>query len=77
MWGEWLVYGTALGVGDSVVRALEVLEIDFPPARILSAMPVCFHPFVVASAPSSGGGRVSGGRSGGGFGGGFGGGRGF
>jgi uncharacterized membrane protein len=78
MWGEWLVYGTALGVGDAVVRALRVLEIDLPEARYVRAMPVYFHPFVVASTRkvSSSGGRASGSFGGGGFGagGGFGGG---
>jgi uncharacterized membrane protein len=78
MWGEWLVYGTALGVGDAVVRALRVLEIDLPEARYMRAMPIYFYPFVVASTRrvSSSGGRVSGSFGGGGFGagGGFGGG---
>jgi uncharacterized membrane protein len=27
MWGEWLVYGTALGVGDKVERAMKALNI--------------------------------------------------
>ena len=49
MWEEWLVYGTALGVGDAVVRALRVLDTDLPEARYMRAMPVYFHPFVVAS----------------------------
>jgi uncharacterized membrane protein len=78
MWGEWLVYGTALGVGDAVVRALRVLDIDLPEARYMRAMPIYFHPFVVASTRrvSSSGGRTSGSFGGGGFGagGGFGGG---
>ena len=70
MWGEWLVYGTALGVGDSVVRAMRALDVDVPEVGYVSMMPVYFHPLVVASAPSRG--RVSG--FGGGGGGGFGGG---
>ncbi len=78
MWGEWLVYGTALGVGDSVARALNQLNIDLPEAQYVRSMPVYFHPFVVASTRkvSSSGGRVSGSFGGGGFGagGGFGGG---
>jgi uncharacterized membrane protein len=78
MWGEWLVYGTALGVGDAVVRALRVMDIDLPEAPYMRAMPVYFHPFVVASTRrvSSSGGRASGSFGGGGFGagGGFGGG---
>ena len=27
MWGDWLVYGTALGVGDKVEQAMKVLNI--------------------------------------------------
>ena len=27
MWGEWLVYGTALGVGDKVEKAMKALNI--------------------------------------------------
>ena len=27
MWGEWLVYGTALGVGDKVEEAMKALNI--------------------------------------------------
>ena len=30
MWGEWLVYGTALGVGDKVERAMKTLRINIP-----------------------------------------------
>lgn len=67
IWGEWLVYGTTLGVGDRVVQAMRELDIDIPEVRYVGMMPVYFHPFVVASAPSRG--RVAGG-GGGGFGGG-------
>ncbi|MFP3951740.1 MAG: DUF2207 family protein [Candidatus Bathyarchaeia archaeon] len=70
IWGKWLVYGTALGVGESVARTMRELDIDLPAARAVSIMPIYFHPLVVASAPSRG--RVSGSSSGGG--GGFGGG---
>lgn len=27
IWKEWLVYGTALGVGDSVARVMETLKV--------------------------------------------------
>ncbi|WP_243670732.1 DUF2207 domain-containing protein, partial [Methanoculleus chikugoensis] len=30
MWGEWLVYGTALGLGDKVEQAMKNLHIDLP-----------------------------------------------
>jgi hypothetical protein len=29
-WGDWLVYGTALGVGDKVVQAMDALNIHIP-----------------------------------------------
>jgi uncharacterized membrane protein len=74
IWGKWLIYGTALGVGDTVSKLLRDLNIDIPVARISTLMPIYFHPLVVASAPSRG--NVSGGLSSGG-GGSFGGGGGF
>ena len=74
MWGEWLVYGTALGVGKKVEQAMEALHISLPEAGVPLAMGVrsAFVPVLAFSAPSRGGG-------GGGFGGGgsFGGGGGF
>ena len=27
MWGEWLIYGTAVGVGDKVEKAMKVLNV--------------------------------------------------
>ena len=74
IWGKWLIYGTALGVGDTVSRVLRDLNIDIPVAKISSLMPLYFHPLVVASTPSRG--NVSGSLSSGG-GGSFGGGGGF
>ncbi len=74
MWGEWLVYGTALGLGDKVEQAMKNLNISLPDVGmpLYSNMPVIFAPIVFYSPPSSGGGH-------GGFGGGgsFGGGGGF
>ena len=74
MWGEWLVYGTALGLGDKVEKAMKNLRIDLPDVGmpLYSNMPVIFAPIVLYSPPSSGGG--SGGFGGGGS---FGGGGGF
>jgi uncharacterized membrane protein len=72
IWGKWLIFGTALGVGDTVAKAMRDLEIDLPAARVYPLMPLYFHPLVVASAPSRG--NVSSGFSGGGS---FGGGGGF
>jgi len=73
MWGEWLVYGTALGLGDKVEQAMKNLNISLPDVGmpLYSNMPVIFAPIVLYSPPSSGG---SGGFGGGGS---FGGGGGF
>ena len=74
MWGEWLVYGTALGLGDKVEQAMKNLHISLPDVGmpLYSNMPMIFAPIVLYSPPSSGGG--SGGFGGGGS---FGGGGGF
>lgn len=75
MWGEWLVFGTALGVGQKVEYAMKELDISLPDAGFPAAMGIrtAFVPVLAFTAPSRGGG------SGGGFGGGgsFGGGGGF
>jgi uncharacterized membrane protein len=73
MWGEWLVYGTALGLGDKVEQAMKNLNISLPDVGVplYSNMPMIFAPIVLFSPPSSGG---SGGFGGGGS---FGGGGGF
>ncbi len=74
MWGEWLVYGTALGLGDKVEQAMKNLNISLPDVGmpLYSNMPVIFAPIAFYSPPSSGGGH--GGLGGGGS---FGGGGGF
>jgi len=75
MWKEWLVYGTALGIGDKVAKALEKLQVSVPEARAAIYMPMYFgHAFRMTTPPATGTGV--GGIGGGGFGagGGFGGG---
>jgi uncharacterized membrane protein len=72
MWGQWLVYGTALGVGDKVAEAMEMLEIDYAPMRMVHTYPYWFRPITTARTYQST--RSSGGSGGGGGGGGFGGG---
>lgn len=75
MWGDWLIYGTALGVGDSVAKAMEQLHIQLPfseesPGLYRSSLTGAFLPVMAYSPPSSsgsGGGSFGGG---GGFGGG-------
>ena len=77
MWGEWLVYGTALGVGDNVVKAMKELKIQLPEVSLAPRVPMLFVPVMVAALPSRGGGGFGGGGGGGGgfgAGGGFGGG---
>ncbi|MCZ7380299.1 MAG: DUF2207 domain-containing protein [Candidatus Methanoperedens sp.] len=64
MWQEWLVYGTALGVGDKVAKVMEELNVHIPEANTVHYMPVFFgHVYGMTSPPSSGG---EGGFSGGG-----------
>ena len=83
MWGSWLVYGTALGVGDKVAAAMKELKVNIDIAPVTPVMRSHFYPIRVAAAPvsrssggSRGGSRGGGGRMGGGGGrGGGGGGR--
>jgi len=72
IWGEWLIYGTSLGVGDKVVEAMKELEIPMIEADIATSIPLLFRPVIFIAPPSSGrGGGVGGGfGAGGGFGGG-------
>ncbi len=76
MWGEWLVYGTALGLGDKVEQAMKNLNISLPDVGVplYSNMPMIFAPIILFSPPSSGGGGGFGGGGSFGGGGGFGGG---
>jgi len=70
MWGSWLVYGTALGVGDKVAEAMNMLEIDYAPMRMVRTYPNWFMPITTAHNYHS---SVRSGGRGGGFGGGGGG----
>ncbi|HUU74829.1 MAG TPA: DUF2207 domain-containing protein [Methanoregulaceae archaeon] len=74
MWGEWLVYGTALGVGDKVVKAMKDLDISIPEADVPLGVRTAFFPVLFFAPPSSGGGGGFGGGGSFGGGGGFGGG---
>ena len=71
MWKEWLIYGTALGVGDKVEKALRDLNIPIPEAVAVHTIHTSFDHVYSASAPRSSSSR---GFGGGGFGGGGGGG---
>jgi uncharacterized membrane protein len=75
LWGEWLIFGTAMGVGDKVEKAMKELDIRMPETIMApvssTGLHAAFLPVLFFSPPSRGG-------SGGGFGGGsFGGGGGF
>lgn len=74
IWKEWLIYGTALGVGENVIKAMNALNVDIPEVRTASSVYYSFHSLnsSVASAYSS---ATGGGGGGGGFGGGGAGGR--
>ncbi|MGQ9479555.1 MAG: DUF2207 family protein, partial [Thermoproteota archaeon] len=52
MWGEWLVYDTALGVGDKVAEAMRELRIPLEELNIVQTMPVIFIPITSWSPPS-------------------------
>ena len=70
MWGDWLVLGTALGVGDMVEKAMKELNISIPESMVpVTGIRTAFVPVLFFSPPSRGGGS-SGGFGGGSFGGG-------
>ncbi|ADC68882.1 Protein of unknown function DUF2207, membrane [Methanocaldococcus sp. FS406-22] len=80
IWKEWLIYGTALGVGDKVVEAMKSLNINIPEVDIAPAVYIAYNSMyshinnayssvVASSSMSSGGGFGAGGGFGGGGGG--------
>lgn len=73
IWKDWLVYGTALGVGEKVVKAMKALNVSIPEVTTFYGLH-SFHGVRTAVARSSGGGGGGFG-AGGGFGGGGAGGR--
>ncbi|MDO9539011.1 MAG: DUF2207 domain-containing protein [Methanocalculus sp.] len=78
MWGIWLIYGTALGVGDNVQKAMKELKVDvsqsgyYVPTYFWFAG---FHSIRTFTPPSQAGAGGGGFGAGGGFGGGGAGGR--
>ncbi|MEM3727343.1 MAG: DUF2207 domain-containing protein [Candidatus Bathyarchaeia archaeon] len=74
IWGEWLIYGTALGVGDNIAKAMEEFKISLEDVKIVRSIPVVIQPIATAIPFSKS--QSHSGFSGGGFGagGGFGGG---
>ena len=59
MWGEWLVYGTALGIGDKVEKAMKDLRINIPetgmPVGAYTGIHAGFLPILFFTPPSQGG----------------------
>ena len=74
IWKEWLIYGTALGVGDKVREAMDSLNIIIPLAVAETSMRTHFAHAYSSSAPKSSGSGGGGGGFGGGGGSGGGGG---
>ncbi len=70
MWGSWLVYGTALGVGDKVAEAMKALNVKFDAVPAAMQAHMHFYPMIIARPPVSSGGGGGGGHRGGGRGGG-------
>jgi len=70
IWDEWLNYGTALGIGDKVVKAMNELNISLREASIAAEMPRAFTPIMAITSTRAGGGGGGGFGAGGGFGGG-------
>ena len=84
IWKDWLVYGTALGVADKVIKAMRSLNVNIPEMNIEPSLNNSFHTSYIAigsainavnSSKSSSGGGGGGFGVGGGFGGGGAGGR--
>lgn len=53
MWKEWLIYGTALGVGDTVERAMMDLNIAIPEAAAIHNIGISFVDALTTSMPDS------------------------
>jgi uncharacterized membrane protein len=66
MWGSWLVYGTALGLGEQVAQAMKELNIQLSPTVATSASRTHYTSVRAASISSGGGGGSGGGHKGGG-----------
>ena len=50
VWGEWLVYGTALGVGHEVEKAMKDLNVKIPELGFSPYVFLFFHPVISATA---------------------------
>lgn len=68
MWGEWLIYGTALGVGDKVEAAMKSLNVKIPEVGVpmgVTGMNSAFIPLMAFTPPSHGSSGGGGGGAGG------------
>jgi len=65
MWGIWLVYGTALVVGDKVAKAMQDFNIKLESAVVATTARTHFHPMIDARSMVSSGGGGGGGGGGG------------
>ena len=69
IWKEWLVYATALGVGEKVANAMKELNINVAEARYYPFMIYSFvhinRTYQAAYAPKGGGGGFGGSGAGG------------
>jgi len=50
IWGEWLIYGTALGVGDGVASAMQDLHIRIPEKEIGDAVKAAVQRYAESAA---------------------------
>lgn len=55
LWGDWLVYGIALGVGDRVIEAMKDLKIEIPEADLAPALQKAFTPLAHYPLHATGG----------------------
>ncbi|HIH44394.1 MAG TPA: DUF2207 domain-containing protein [Candidatus Methanoperedenaceae archaeon] len=53
MWQEWLVYATALGVGDRVAKTMKELNIQIPEVNVVTDMPAYFRETYDRTSPPS------------------------
>ena len=75
IWKDWLIYGTALGVGENVIKAMNALNVDIPEVRTAPFVYISFQSVNSSVASTFSAATGGGGGAGGGFGGGGAGGR--
>ncbi len=53
MWQEWLVYATALGIGNKVVESMKELKVEIPEVSVATDMPIYFRETYSLTSPPS------------------------